>query len=80
MLIVPSHRQQLDRRRMQEIVTWVENGGHLIAEAELLGVADPLFDLLGVKRIAAPGTPPSRSLIEPAAGRRLTVALQRHDA
>jgi hypothetical protein len=73
-LILPSRRQALDRRRMQQIVAWVEDGGHLIAEAELLGVADPLFELLGVQRTAAP--PPAKPvLIELPGGRRLTVSI-----
>src|SRR5207249_1928720 len=38
-LLVPSRRQALDPRRMRAIVDWVEAGGHLIAEPELIGVA-----------------------------------------
>jgi hypothetical protein len=73
-LILPSRRQALDRRRMRDIVAWVEDGGHLIAEAELLGVADPLFELLGVQRTAAP--PPAKPVvIELPGGRRLTVSI-----
>ena len=49
-LIVPHHRQQLPPTRIQQLLQWVDNGGHLIAEAEFPGVADPLFDQLGVKR------------------------------
>ena len=49
-LIVPHHRQELPPARIQMLLKWVDNGGHLIAEAEYPGVADPLFDQLGVKR------------------------------
>lgn len=53
-LLLPNRRQALDQARMAEILRWVERGGHLIAEAEYLGVPDPLFDLLKVKRADAP--------------------------
>ena len=49
-LILPARRQALDARRMNQIVLWVERGGHLIVEAELLGVADPLLERLAVER------------------------------
>src|SRR5512134_2613364 len=49
-LVMPHRRQQLPRARISDILRWVENGGHLIAEAESVGVPDPLLDLLGVKR------------------------------
>jgi hypothetical protein len=53
-LLMPGRRQLLDAQRMDRILAWVQNGGHLIAEAEAQGVADPLFDLLAVRRIDAP--------------------------
>jgi len=49
-LIIPHHRQELPPPRVEMLLQWVEGGGHLIAEAEYPGVADPLFDRLGVKR------------------------------
>ena len=52
-LIVPHHRQQLPPSRITALLQWVDKGGHLIAEAESVGVADPLFDHLGVKRSTA---------------------------
>jgi len=52
-LIVPNRRQALDAPRVQRLVQWVHAGGHLIAEAELPGVADPLFDAFSVRREAA---------------------------
>ena len=52
-LLLPSHRQALDPHRVERIGTWVQNGGHLIAEAEAYGVPDPVFDMLAVRRIDA---------------------------
>lgn len=52
-LLMPSHRQTLDGQRIERIVTWVQNGGHLVAEAEAYGVPDPLFDQLAVRRVDA---------------------------
>lgn len=73
-LLLPNRRQALDPRRLREIVAWVEAGGHLIVEAELIGVADPLLDLVGVERLrgAAPSKP---SPVELADGRKLSVSL-----
>ncbi len=56
-LIVPSPRQELHSGKIAELLRWVERGGHLIAEAEFLGVPDPLFDRLGVKRLRADAPP-----------------------
>jgi hypothetical protein len=50
-LIVPAPRQELHSAKIAELLRWVERGGHLIAEAEYVGVPDPLFDRLGVKRV-----------------------------
>ena len=50
-LLLPNQRQSLDRPRMEKLLAWVQAGGHLIAEAEALGVSDPLFDLLAVRRV-----------------------------
>jgi len=49
-LILPARRQALEPRRMNQILLWVERGGHLIVEAELVGVADPLLERLPVER------------------------------
>lgn len=74
-LLMPRHRQVLDTQRMDRILAWVQNGGHLIAEAEALGVADPLFDLLAVRRVEAP--PLSNPLTVPLAdGAALKVLLR----
>ena len=72
-LLVPARRQALHAGRATEILGWVERGGHLIAEAESPGVADPLFDQLGVVRAR---TDPSRGPIAlelPKGGRALRV-------
>ena len=49
-LILPAHRQALEARRLNQILLWVERGGHLIVEAELVGVADPMLDRLAIER------------------------------
>jgi hypothetical protein len=73
-LLVPNRRQALDSRRVRKIVSWVEEGGHLIAEAELMGVGDPLFEIVGVRRltVAAPSKPVP---VELPGGRKLSVSL-----
>ncbi len=76
-LLLPNRRQAIDPRRIRELVSWAEAGGHLIAEAELTGVPDPLFERLSVQRSAAPRLPKPLS-VETPYGRRLTVSL--HDA
>jgi hypothetical protein len=73
-LLLPSRRQALDPRRVREIVSWVEAGGHLIAEAELMGVADPLFELLGVLRTAA-SAPAKPVVVTLPGGRKAAVSL-----
>jgi hypothetical protein len=74
-LLLPNRRQALTGERMAELVRWVERGGHLIAEAEYLGVPDPLLDSLNVQRAdGPPGMKPLRVEL-PQTGRRLTVFL-----
>jgi hypothetical protein len=53
-MILPARRQAVDRPRLERILAWVQAGGHLIAEPEARAVADPLFDLLAVRRVEAP--------------------------
>lgn len=74
-LILPSRRQALSEERLTELVRWTERGGHLIAEAELLGVPDPLLDLLRVERQQAPPTAKPLVVEFPGTGRRLSVAM-----
>jgi hypothetical protein len=72
-LLVPNRRQELHAEKIADLVRWVENGGHLIVEAELLGVPDPLLDRLGVSRSAVePGQKPFAVEV-PGAARRLSV-------
>ena len=49
-LLLPNRRQALDAPHIARLLGWVQAGGHLIAEAEFPGVADPLLDTLRVKR------------------------------
>jgi hypothetical protein len=73
-LLLPNRRQALDPRRLREIAAWVQAGGHLIVEAELVGVADPLLDLAGVERLR--GVAPAKPVaVELADGRKLSVSL-----
>jgi hypothetical protein len=73
-LLLPNRRQALDPRRLRELVSWAQGGGHLIAEAEFIGVADPLFDLVGVQRSAA-APPPKPVPVELPGGKKLTVSI-----
>ncbi len=73
-LLLAAGRQAIDPPRLRHLVSWVEGGGHLIAEAELPGVSDPLFDQLGVQRRS--GTRAFKApAVEIAEGRRLKVSL-----
>src|SRR4051812_47833929 len=73
-LLMPARRQALEPRRLRDIKAWVERGGHLVAEAEFLGVADPLFELLGVQREAVQGDLSGKPLTVEVEGRTLSVA------
>jgi hypothetical protein len=73
-LLLPAGRQAVDPRRLRHIVAWAESGGHLIAEAEPFRTPDPLLDLLGVERSAAPPAP-KMPPVELPNGRRLAVSL-----
>jgi hypothetical protein len=74
-LLLPARRQALEPRRLREIAAWVERGGHLVAEAEFLGVSDPLFDLLGVQREPFQGEATGKPLVVEVDGRKLAVSL-----
>jgi hypothetical protein len=54
-LLMPRRRQAIDAPHLVRLLGWVQGGGHLVAEAELPGVDDPLLDALGVTRQPAPG-------------------------
>jgi hypothetical protein len=49
-LLMPNRRQAIDPRRTKRLLAWVQRGGHLVIEAELAGVPDPLLDAAGVRR------------------------------
>jgi len=70
-LLMPNHRQALDAARIGRLLAWVGAGGHLIAEAEFVGVNDPLFDALGVAREA--GKVLAKPLAIEVQGRKLAV-------
>ena len=73
-LVMPNARQALDRQRAGRLLAWVQRGGHLVVEAELIGVADPLLDAAGIRR--EPVRPPSREPVVVRVGeRKLTVRL-----
>jgi hypothetical protein len=71
-LLLPSHRQAIDAQRATRLLAWVARGGHLVVEAELVGVSDPLLDAAGVRRDTR--KPPALKPLSVALGeRRLTV-------
>lgn len=51
-LLMPNQRQAIDGQRAARLLAWVQRGGHLVIEAELPGVSDPLLDAAGVQRVA----------------------------
>jgi hypothetical protein len=72
-LLMPARRQAIDANRLRAIAAWVDRGGHLIVEAELLGVPDPLLELLGVQRTEADAG--DKPLEVSAGGRKLAVRI-----
>jgi hypothetical protein len=77
-LIVPNRRQAIDAPRAAQLLAWAQAGNHLVVEAELPGVDDPLLDALHVKRGAGkpqekPLFPDRLSLAPPPGNRRLQV-------
>ena len=72
-LLVPNRRQELHAARLADLLRWVENGGHLIVEAEFLGVPDPLLEQLGVKRSATEPLKSPLALDVPGSSQRLRV-------
>jgi hypothetical protein len=49
-LLVPNRRPSIDAARASRLIAWAQAGNHLVVEAELPGVDDPLLDALRVKR------------------------------
>ena len=75
-MILPARRQALDRSRLERVLAWVQNGGHLIAEAEPPVLPDPLFDLLGVRRVDAPEAKKSLAMESPGTAAPPRIALR----
>jgi hypothetical protein len=74
-LIMPNRRQSLDPQRIERLLAWVQGGGHLIVEAELAQVSDPLLEQLEVRRSAA-SIPSGALLVElPGEARQLKVVM-----
>ena len=73
-LLLPSGRQFFEAERLQRIDTWVNGGGHLLVEAEMLHVDDPLLSRLGIGRSVSPG-PPMIDVTFPEDGRTLKAAI-----
>ena len=74
-LLLPARRLAIDPRRLRNLAAWAENGGHLIVEAELPGVSDPLLDELGVRRRAGDAEDFKAPVVQTARGRKLKVSL-----
>jgi hypothetical protein len=73
-LLLPSGRQAIDPRRLRRLLSWAEAGGHLLVEAELPGVSDPLLDGLGVQRRNGRERDFEPPVVVTSQGRRLKVA------
>jgi hypothetical protein len=74
-LVLPAQRQALESKRMNQLAAWVGRGGHLVVEAEYLGVPDPLLDLLGVTRNPIEAGSGKPLLVDVGGGRPLAVVL-----
>jgi hypothetical protein len=72
-LLVPNRRQELSAGKLAEVLRWIERGGHLIVEAELLGVPDPLFERLGITRSRAEALRQALMVERPGSERKLRV-------
>jgi hypothetical protein len=72
-LLLPNRRQALDAPRIARLRQWVLAGGHLIAEAEFPGVADPLLDAFSVGREATDVVASSPLQVQ-APGKKLAVS------
>lgn len=75
MLLLPNRRQAFTSERFAELVSWAERGGHLIVEAEYLGVPDPLLDRLAVQRSDVATAPKSLAVEVPRSDRKLNVVI-----
>ena len=73
-LVLPKGRQAIDAQRLARLLGWVQRGGHLVVEAELLGVDDPLLAALGVTREGR--KPFVKPLVAEIDGQRLSVSFR----
>jgi hypothetical protein len=60
-LLLPNRRQALTTEQHTRVLGWVSRGGHLIFEAESVGVSDPLADALGVRRERVDAKPAAKT-------------------
>jgi hypothetical protein len=60
-LVLPAGRQAIGAEQRQRLLGWVERGGHLMVEAEYLGVNDPLLEAIGVRRVRTDDKPAGKS-------------------
>jgi len=74
-LLLPNRRQALPPAKPRELLQWVERGGHLIVEAEFLGVPAPLLDQLEVKRGEGTASVKPLSVELPGSDRALSVLM-----
>lgn len=73
-LVLPQARQAIALWPRAELLRWVEQGGHLIVEAEPVHEPDPLLDALGVKRSAIEVPEPGEN-VEGAVSQTVEIAL-----
>jgi hypothetical protein len=72
-LLLPPVRQALNGPRILALLAWTERGGHLVVEAEPAGRADPLLDVLALRRTRRGTAKPL--VVDLPDGRKLSVAL-----
>ncbi|MDH3319211.1 MAG: DUF4350 domain-containing protein [Betaproteobacteria bacterium] len=73
-LLLPRQRQSIEARRAAQLATWVASGGHLIVEAELAGIADPVLAQLRITRVGGPANPRPLAVQIPESGRKLILS------
>jgi hypothetical protein len=59
-LLLPDRREALTPDARARLLTWIENGGHLVVEDESHRLPDPILDALEVKRAEVKRTDASR--------------------
>jgi hypothetical protein len=74
-LFLARGRHGMSAARVNRLLKWVENGGHLIVGAEPAHDPDPLLDALGIARREAQTPSGLAQITLPGAGRALQVAM-----